>query len=369
MLFGRGGRVRGGRGRGRGGGYNQSDRETRSLFGIGIINNNRNIYLFEDDIPTLESLLLPLTSEKEKKENKYKLSLHDLKKNNLYKIEEDILYYCLPSKSLLNFKSILDEQNNYEFYNDIDSENFMISQEERINIILSLKLEKDFFLKIYKLSNYKTSFCAKASLITNTYDIDSKMVNSNLLRIKMDEYSYKIINELDEKKLFEYLKEIQDIFINNIIDMESIGLGQFNFIENNILLLLNLILNKLEQSKNSKYLIEFPFICINILKYFKSSKLYFYIINYISQNIGKINNSLNLELNEGDNIINFIPNNLIDIDINDYYPHIKICNLKEVPKILFYQKNEKWDNIYHWLLNCDNFLFIFIHYLIKLYFF
>jgi len=274
-----------------------------------------NYSLLDGDILTLEILLLSLIPKNEanKKENKNKLSLYDFKKNNLIKLEEDILYYCLSPRSLLNFKSILDDQKNYEFYNDIDSETFMSSQEERINIILSLKLNECSYSKKSKLSNYKNSFCANASLIENTYENNSKIVNSNLIRTKMDEYSYKIINELDENKLFEYLKEIQEIFINNIIDMESIGLVQFNFIENNILLLLNLILNKFEQSKDSKYLKEFPFICIKILKYFKSSKLYFYIIKYINQNIGKLNNSLNLELNEGDSIINFIPNNLIDI--------------------------------------------------------
>ena len=323
--------------------------------------NIRNYYYSaEDNILTLESLLLSLIPENEikKKENKNKLTLYDFKKNNLINLEEDILYYCSSPKSLLNFKSILDDQKKYEFYNDIDSENFMISQEERIDIILSLKLNKDSFSKKSKLSNYKNSFCAKASLIEYTYQNNSKMVNSNLIRTKMDEYSYKIINELDENKLFEYLKEIQDIFINNIIDMESIGLVQFNFIENNILLLLNLISNKFEQSKHSKYLIEFLFICIKILKYFKSSKLFFYIIKYINQNIEKLNNSLNIELNEGNNIINFIPNNLIDI--KNQNGALIIENLKKIPKILSFQKNEKWDTIHHWILNCDNFLFIFI---------
>ena len=316
--------------------------------------------LLEGDILTLESLLLSLIPKNEanKKENKNKLSLYDFKKNNLIKLEEDILYYCLSPRSLLNFKSILDDQKNYEFYNDIDSETFMSSQEERINIILSLKLNECSYSKKSKLSNYKNSFCANASLIENTYENNSKIVNSNLIRTKLDEYSYKIINELDENKLFEYLKEIQEIFINNIIDMESIGLVQFNFIENNILLLLNLILNKFEQSKDSKYLKEFPFICIKILKYFKSSKLYFYIIKYINQNIGKLNNSLNLELNEGDSIINFIPNNLIDIKSEKGL--LIIDNIKKIPKILSFQKNEKWDTIHHWILNCDYILFIFI---------
>ena len=261
------------------GGNYQSVRRRRRLVMDSNIRNNNSL---EDDILTLESLLLSLISEKEtkKKESKNKLSLYDFKNNNLIKLKEDILYYCLSPKSLLNFKSILDNQQNYEFYNDIDSENFMISQEERINIILSLKLNTDSFSKNSKLSNYKNNFCAKASLIANTYQNNSKMVNTNLIRVKMEEYSYKIINELDENKLFEYLKEMQNIFTINKIDMESVGLIQFNFIENNILLLLNIISNKFEQSKNSKYLIEFTFICITILKYFKSSKLCFYIIKY-----------------------------------------------------------------------------------------
>ena len=126
--------------------------------------------------------------------------------------------------------------------------------------------------------------------------------------------------------------------------------------------------NKFEQSKHSKYLIEFPYICIKILKYFKSSKLYFYIIKYISQNMEKLNNSLNLELNEDDNIINFIPNNLIDIKI-DNYENMIFNNLKEVSKILLNLEKENWDIIHHWILNCDNFLFIFILVSIKSLFF
>ena len=335
---------------------NQSVRGRRGRIRNRNISNN--FYSPEDEL--LESLLLSLIPENKakKNENKNKLSLYDFKKNNLIKLEEDILYYCLSPQSLLNFKSIVDDQKNYEFYNDIDSENFMISQKERINIILSLQLKTDSFFKKSKLSNYENSFCAKASLIEYTNQNNSKMVNSNLIRTKMNEYSDKIMNELDENKLFEYLKEMQDIFVNNIIDIESIGLVQFNFIENNILHLLNLILNKFEQSKHSKYLIEFPFICIKILKYFKSSNLYFYIIKYINQNIEKLNNYLNLELNESERIINFIPNNLIDIKNENGALIIK--NLEIIPKILSFQKNEKWNTFHHWILNCDYFLFIFI---------
>ena len=343
---------------GREGGNYQSVRRRRRLVMDRNIRNNYSS--LEDDILTLESLLLSLIPEKEtkKKESKNKLSLYYFKKNNLIKLKEDILYYCLSPKSLLNFKSILDNQKNYEFHNDIDHEKFMISQEERIDIILSLKLNTDSFSKNSKLSNYKNNFCAKASLIANTYQNNSKMVNVNLIRAKMEEYSYKIINELDENKLFEYLKEMQNIFTINKIDMESVGLIQFNFIENNILLLLNIISNKFEQSKNSKYLIEFTFICIKILKYFKSSKLCFYIIKYINQNIEKLNKSLNLEFNEDNSIINFIPNNLIDIKNQNGI--LIIDNIKKIPKILSFQKNEKWDTTHHWILNCDNFLFIFI---------
>ena len=99
-----------------------------------------NFYVVNENILTLESLLLPIMPSKKKEENKKKLSLYDFKKNNLNNLEEEILYYCLSPKSLLNFKSNLDNQKNYEFYNDIDSENFMVSQEERIDIILFLQL-------------------------------------------------------------------------------------------------------------------------------------------------------------------------------------------------------------------------------------
>ena len=56
------------------------------------INMENDQYLLEENILTLESLLLPIVPENKKEEKKNKLSLYDFKKNNLNKFEEDMLY-------------------------------------------------------------------------------------------------------------------------------------------------------------------------------------------------------------------------------------------------------------------------------------
>ena len=222
------------------------------------------------------------------------------------KFEEDILFYCSSPETLKNYKSNIDDDKNYEFYNDIDSEYFMACQKERFKTILSFtESDVDPLIKAKKLSNYKDSFCSKASYVEEAIEAQKENMqkenldHSNIIRTKLAEYSNKIMSEKNINKVLEYFKVLKSIFQDNIIDMEYLGLIQFNFIENNLILLLNLIKNKCEQENNNELLTNFTLICIDLLKYFNSSNFYFYIIKNIIQNKTIIlENSLNSVLNE-----------------------------------------------------------------------
>ena len=318
--------------------------------------------------------------------NKNKMKLDDFKKRNLMKFEEDILFYCSSPKTLENYKSNIDDDKNYDFNIDIDSEYFMACQNERFKTILS-NTNFEPLIKEKKLSNYKNSFCVKASLVEEAFE--KKIVNSNIIRTKLDEYSTKIMNETNLNNVLNNFNELKSIFQKNIIDMEYLGLIQFNFIENNLILLLNLIQNKFEQEKNTKLLTEFILICIDLLKYFKSSNLYFYIIKNIIQNKAiLLENSLNSIFNES--IIQFLPNNCIDFsfisrdNIRDAYisqdyiieNNILISNLKDLlianniiegnisdKRITNNIVKEKIRSIFdpnqYWTINYDNYLILF----------
>ena len=316
-------------------------------------------------LPLLESILtnLEVYDDYKLEEKENKLILYDFKKINISKLEEDILYYCSSPKTLLNFKSNIDDEKNYEFYNDIDSENFMAYQKDVFKQILSLSKSNKYPLtKECKLSNYKNSFCVNASLVEESDKTELKLVNSNIIRTKLGELSNKIINEIDSNKIMEYLKELKDNFKNHIIDMESLGLIQFNFIENNLTLLLNLIKNKFEQEKNTKFLGNFILICLDILKYFKSSNIYFYIIKNLNHYKQKYGDSFNFKLD--DNTIQFIPNNCFNFDFftnNVLIQNIEqLFKLNDIPFYRDYSQNKLFfkDNQIR-TVNYENYLLIF----------
>ena len=87
------------------------------------------------------------------------------------------------------------------------------------------------------------------------------------------------------------------------------GLVHFNFIENNLVLLLTIIKNKLGQNKNKKNINDFIRECSNILNSFKSSKLFYFIIKCSKENID------NLEILETkDGMVQLIPYNMIYLE-------------------------------------------------------
>ena len=278
------------------------------------------------------------------------------------KLNEDILYYSSSPETLLNYKKSIDEESNYEFYKDLDCENFLTSQKERNKIISSISnLNYDSLIKQNKLSNYN-SFYSKNSFIDKTNYNESKIINSNLIRKKLDEYSFLYLKETDENKLLSYLNELKNLFQKHKIDMQSLGLTHFNYIENYLCLILNLIISKFtEINNNNNKFGYFLTICIEILECIKSSNLYFFILKYMKEN-QKILESENFE--DIKEKIQFMPNNIFNFSqIDKYVNKNLVTNLKKFIKdknILESIDLDLLDLNDYWTLNYNDFLFIFI---------
>ena len=244
-----------------------------------IQERNANPYLFKENeqknfiesndtskYKSLEYLLsipqIIYSDNDNEKDSKKNFSIIDFVKANLNNLKEDLIYYFSSPESLSHFISSLGEEINYEFHKDIDFQNFITIQKERFKIIISnSKLELNTKMKISKLSNFNNSFCSKVSIIKENELLHGKMVNLNKIEIKMDECSFLYSHqEIDEEKIINYLNELKDVFIINIIDMESLGYLQFNLLEKNLILILKLIESKLLLKKNIKKLTAFPFI-------------------------------------------------------------------------------------------------------------
>ena len=214
-----------------------------------------------------------------------KYTLNDFFQRNLNDLKEDLVYYFSSPDSLIHYKNNSEEEIKYDFYKDLDSENFLSAQLERFKRILSLsKSNLDSSMKKGKLSDFNNNFCLKSSLIKYNAETYKKIINANLIGIKMDEGLYKFSKqEEDENILIVYLKELKDIFANNLIDMKSLGLVHYNFIEKNLIFILKTIENRIAIKKDKNKLTDFCQISIELFHSFKSIKLYFYIIQYLKQ--------------------------------------------------------------------------------------
>jgi len=281
---------------------------------------NNNSLAQENNInsKSLEYLLstpqIANSNSESQEESKNKLSIIDLHKRNINELKEKLIYYFSSPESLLHYKSCLEEDIKFDFYRNLDCENFLTAQNERFKQIISISnLDLNTKTKINKLSNFNNSFCPKASIIKNNNEANIKALkNANLIGIKMDEGSFLYTEqEIDEGKILVFLEELKEKFRVNAIDMESLGLIQFNFIEKNLISILKIIENKFIAKKNIKNLTSFSNICIDILKSFKSTKLLFYIIQLLKQN--KDNLDFN-QLNSNKDQIHFIPNNCFDFE-------------------------------------------------------
>ena len=229
-------------------------------------------------------------------------TLTEFKKNNINRLYEEMLCYFSSPEILKIYKSsVIDQDKNYLFYKDYISENFMIEQRERIKRISKLpKIKKDSIIKKRKLLNYENIFFS-SPLDSETDDFKENHIEVNNLRIEMEKYSQLFFNENDNIKLLSYLKNLIKEFSKAKLDVYYLGLVHFNFIENNLVLLLTIIKNKLDKKKNKKNSNDFIMECSNILKYFKSSKLFYFILKCSKENIDILEN-----LKIKDDLVQFI---------------------------------------------------------------
>ena len=86
------------------------------------------------------------------------LKLIEFKNIKLNNLKEDILYYCTSPKNLINYKKIKFNEKNFEFYKDLEIENYMLCQKERSDIIREYKEIDNSQNQILKIENNKEFF-------------------------------------------------------------------------------------------------------------------------------------------------------------------------------------------------------------------
>jgi len=259
-------------------------------YGIRDELENYRFNKLENNSNSLESLLsinqIDDSIDDNEQKNKKKFSLFDFHRRNLNNLKEDLIYYFSSPESLSNFRNSFDEgQINYDFYINLELENFMIAQKERFRRILEIS-NTDLAPQMKKRNsdNFDKNIFHEASVIKHDQNFQEKIMNSNLIGMKMNEYPYLFSNEeISEDKIFNYLNELKDLFINHVIDMESLGLVPFNSIETNLIFILKLIENRLNSKSNTKNLTTLFEITLEIFKCFKSNKLFFYMVNLLKQ--------------------------------------------------------------------------------------
>ena len=300
-------------------------------------------------------------------ENTNNISLKEFKKRNIDNLKEDLIYYFSSPESILHFKSSLEKDINYEYYINLDCRNFLIAQKVRFKKILSIsKPDSEIQKKISKLSNFNNSFCSKLSLVKDNEKFCEEIKNANLIGMKIDEGSFLFSeNEFDENKIIKYLNELKDIFCTHTIEIESIGFVQFNFIEKNLIFILQLIEKKFDSKnniKNMNTIALFIVICIDLLKSFKSTKLYFYIIRFLNHYKDFYDlEQINLDDKE---LIQFIPNNCFDFSkFNHNIKKVLVKDLKKqlINKGVIKEINEiKLDTNYCVTFGYDDYILLFI---------
>ena len=314
------------------------------------INEIDMLELTLDDLISNPNINQALNNYEEKDDNP---TLREFKKNNVNRLYEEMLHYFSSPEILKKFKrSVIDKDKNYVFYKDFVSENFMIEQRQIIKRISELpKIKKNSIIKKRKLLDYKNIFFTRPNDSEIDEDYKIKFIEVNNLRTEMERYSFLCLNENDDAKLLSYVKELKKEFSKTLINIETLGLVHFNFIENNLVLLLTIIKNKLDQNKNKKNINDFIMECSNILKQFKSTKLFYFILKYSKENIDILE-----ILETKDDIIQFIPYDMIYFkkliemkdDINQK------CDLKDI--LITEEEKRNYRTIIY-----DNYLMIFLY--------
>ena len=337
---------------------NESELNNNSIF---IQNENlKKLYEIEENIKNKINLddLLSFHHKINPKNEEIDLStqkLIEFKERNLNKFKEDILYYCISPEKLLNFSPTKDEEKYYKYCKDLESENFIASQKEIADNILSF-LNLDNF---DKKKCFDKNIFINMSFVENNDKNREKMANAYLICKKIDKYSLKELKKFDENKILLYFEKIIELFKKNKCDLKSLGITQFNYIENYICLILEIISDKFNKNSGQKIISRFVDGCIELLNYFISSKLLFFIIQFLKEYI-TILKDINYDYIEK---INFIPNNCLDF--KEIYKTANIDKLIFIDFPQFFNNEGMYINqekkfTEHWTLNLGNYLFLFI---------
>jgi len=251
-----------------------------------IIQNSRLQKLIKEinqisTISILDRLLSfePTISPKNEDIDYNSLKLIEFKKIKLYQLKEDMLYYCSSPKNLLNYKKIDLRETKYDFYKDLEIENFMICQKERSDII---KKYED--INSSQIKEDDINICVQTSFLENNEKNKSILKEIYLLNQKLNKYNFIELKEMDNHQIIIYLKEVIDILkMGNFISPYGCGIINYNMIINNLVLIIEIISNKFNDKKDN--IIELIFILRDICYYIPSFQLKFNLIKLIKENI------------------------------------------------------------------------------------
>ena len=343
---------------GRGGGW----------MNVGGIENNiipeikevkdENIYF--EDLINFPKKIFPKDDEEEI--NTPHLTQTEMSLMNVNKLLEDIFYYCSPPETLLKLSQNTEEEKTYEFYQELNSENFIYAQKTRNKILTDLNTKTKSLIKAQKLSNFNDSLSIKMSNLPkgeNEQEKNNQIKNAYLIMNKIEEIRM-IYKEINDNEILEELKNLKEIMANNKIELKTLGSLTFNSIENNLCSLLNLIIDEFDKKKDENLLNNFGIIFKEIFESFKSVKLLFLFIKFLSSH-SSVSEFIKIDTNKPNQ---FISEKSLNFD--------KICNGNNLSKKIdidfkLFLKDEEFSNnnsqyfANYYTINYEHDLFVFLN--------
>ena len=327
-----------------------------------IIQNSKLKKLIKEEsqistLSILERLLSfePKISPKNEDIDYNSLKLIEFKKNKIDQLKEDILYYCSSPKNLLNYKKIDIKEIKYEFYKDLEIENFMICQKERSDFIL--KYED---INSSQIKKDDIDFCVETSFLEKNKQNTLILKEIYILNQKLSKYNFIELKEMDNHQIMAYLKEIIDILkMGNDISPYECGIVNYNMIINHLVLIIEIISNKFNDKKDN--IIELIFILRDICYYISSFQLKFNLIKIIKENISLLTDK---DIDYKDNYIymgSYL--NFNDINSNKNYKLAYLDFRVFLDNQDFDQEIDNANNLNlnnHWTLVSGKTLFLFI---------
>ena len=210
------------------------------------------------------------------------LKLIDFKNNLLDNLKEDLFYYCSTPKNLLNYKKIEFNEKKFEFYHDLEIENFIACQKERSDIIL--KYENVDNSEKQNLPKENNNDIFKQLLFLDKKEINEEQSEKlYLLNEKLSDYNSIELKEKNNKNLISYLKELKDVLsIQKKIGPSTCGIVCYNFIVNNIILILDIFINRFNDKVEE--LTEFIMILRDICCNIPSIQLKLFLLKILKEN-------------------------------------------------------------------------------------